>query len=186
MNNPQLFSVSQANEPNSNTLFTFSNDPPSLFNNNFNETFTKQSETTKHQVYKKRIDEELSSFSKDLDWHPRSKVSDDNNSNLKTNFEKMFIAKMPNTTENPFTKNLNLNHTKNLENNNNNIIVNNSTNTNINSKLNITIEELRLFNNKLRFLSDTNIKTLDSSLLSELKSLSQVAKSIVEKSSYYN
>lgn len=192
-------SILTAND-NVNHLFTFTNEPPlslsmtpdryTYYNNsNLEDTINSNLKS------KRRVDDEINHFTKDMDWKPRSKQSnnvmdskEENTLMLRNNLDKKFKNKTP-SSENPFVKNLVSNSNSNNNNSNNNnynsSIKRNQTaitNNNINCKPNISTEEVKSLSNKLRFMSDSNIKNMDNLLLSELKTLSSVVKNIIEKS----
>lgn len=184
-------SILTAND-NVNHLFTFTNEPPlslsmtpdryTYYNNsNLEDTINSNLKS------KRRIDDEINHFTKDMDWKPRSKQSnnvmdskEENTLMLRNNLDKKFKTKTP-SSENPFVKNLVNNSNSSQYNNTIKRNQTTSSNNNINSKPSISSEEVKSLSNKLRFMSDSNIKNMDNLLLSELKTLSSVVKNIIDK-----
>mmetsp|Transcript_27186 Transcript_27186/g.28249 ORF Transcript_27186/g.28249 Transcript_27186/m.28249 type:complete len:354 (+) Transcript_27186:1-1062(+) len=196
-----------------NQIFFSANDNPNINNISYpfpeaTSTFSNNNlaEAMKSSVdVKSRVDEELSHFSKDLNWNPRSKltlkeketVKDSNTATFKSNLDKMFKS------ENPFIKNLN--STNRLSSNNlSHVNLASADKTSVipqtvpastsgaypgytnysnigKSSAALNLDEVKLLSNKLRFMSDNSIKTMDAVLISELKSLSGVLLGVLDK-----
>jgi len=154
--------------------------------NNLNDFSGKDmySDNLKNHDMKRRVDDEISHFSRGLDWKPKSKganiseISNKERDNypltIKSNLDLMFKKEK---NDNPFMKNLNHTNTFNTTSSFNSTMMNTSSS----KSSGVSIEEIRNIGNKLRFLSDNAIKSLDNMTISEIKSLSIVCKNLLEK-----
>lgn len=146
------------------------------FNNNF--YLANENESTSHfsNPYDKNLkyDDEINSFSRGLDWNPKSKagksktLNDTSVDQYSVTLKSNFLLKKDNNENNPFTKNLNSTSKYEKE--------------KPVSKSLINIDEIKLMTNRLRFLSDSSIKSLDSQIVAELRYLNDAIYSILEKS----